>query len=256
MLRRPLTALIAFIIATAMVPGTAMSATAGYPEICDKYGIAEVSDGENIVQNAEWNADVGQCITPKDGGYTYVSGYHDKTSGGPGSYPSVYEGCHFGNCSSGSELPIKVRDVESLTSSADATLPTSGEWNFSYDVWFDADPRQTGQSTGTELMIWPAHSGGTGPAGSKVADIQIDDVTWQVSIGEIYNNDTSWKIISYVRAEPSSSADLDLMPFLADAQRRGQVDPSHYIISAMAGMEIWKGEPIGSGVSNFEFDAQ
>jgi Glycosyl hydrolase family 12 len=256
MTRRLLTTVVALAVAAGFIPGAGPAAAATYPQICDKYGWTAVSGGTSIAQNSEWNDDIGQCITPQDGGYVYASGYHDKpTNGGPASYPSIYEGCHFGNCTSGSELPIQVSRLTSATTSADATLPTHGEWNFSYDLWFDANPNLTGQATGTEMMIWPAHSAKTVPFGSKVADTQIGDASWQVYVGRIDNGNGSWKIVSYVRSDPTRSVRLDLMPFMADAQQRGQIDPSHYLISAMAGQEVWQGNPVGSGVSNFQFTA-
>ncbi|WP_432127217.1 GH12 family glycosyl hydrolase domain-containing protein [Streptomyces sp. bgisy082] len=75
----------------------------------------------------------------------------------PAGYPSIYAGCHYGNCTTGSGLPRRVSESGAARSSVAMTRPGSGEWNASYDIWFDPTPRTDGQNTGAELMIWLAH---------------------------------------------------------------------------------------------------
>src|SRR4051794_37896168 len=73
--------------------------------ICDKYGSTSISGGRYVVQNNEWGDSIQQCINVTGSGFSVVSGSHNvSTSGPPAAYPSIYAGCHYGNCSSGSGL--------------------------------------------------------------------------------------------------------------------------------------------------------
>ncbi len=59
--------------------------------------------GSYIVQNNEYDSSASECVTT-DGNADFTvanSGIANATNGSPGAYPSIYQGCHWGNCSSG-----------------------------------------------------------------------------------------------------------------------------------------------------------
>ena len=68
---------------------------------------------------------------------------HAKTRGAqihaPASYPSVYKGCHWGQCSSnyGAPFPMRLSSLARLDSSWSITVPSGGAWNAAYDIWLD-----------------------------------------------------------------------------------------------------------------------
>ncbi|GGU44003.1 GH12 family glycosyl hydrolase domain-containing protein [Lentzea flava] len=215
--------------------------------ICEKFGSTKIQGGRYVVENNEWGASDGQCISVSDNGFTITSGNHNvPTNGAPAAYPSIYAGCHYGNCSSGSGLPLQVNRFGTLSSSV-AYSTASGSWNASYDLWFDPNPNQSGQNTGAELMIWGSHQGPPQPIGSKVGTASLAGTGWDVWVGNI-----GWNVISYVRQQTTNSLNLNLAEFANDAVRRGQVQTSWYLTSVQFGFEPWQGGP-GLAVNSFSF---
>src|SRR5256885_74930 len=94
--------------------------------------------------------------------------------GSPGPYPSIYQGCHWGNCSSGglSAHPVVVSALTpgTVTTNWSTTQPGgSSAYDVAYDIWFNQTPTTTGQPNGSELMVWLNHNGSGQPFGSEVA---------------------------------------------------------------------------------------
>src|SRR5918998_3347622 len=144
------------------------------PLICDRYGSAPIQGGTYIVQNNQWGADVGQCVDVTGTGLTVTGGSHDQgTNGAPGGYPSVFRGCHYNNCTTGSGLPARYTSLASVPSSASVTTPATGSWNVAYDLWLDPPPRTGGQNTGAEIMIWIDRNGPPQPVGSQVGTVSL-----------------------------------------------------------------------------------
>src|ERR1041384_155855 len=140
------TALVGLVVAAG--PPEANAAT----QICEKYGSTKIQGGRYVVINNEWGANDGQCINVTDNGFTVTSGNHNvPTNGAPASYPAIYAGCHYTNCSSNSGLPLQVSRFGNVTSNVNYTT-ANGYWDASYDLWYDPNPNQTGQNTGAEIM--------------------------------------------------------------------------------------------------------
>ncbi|WP_160159205.1 RICIN domain-containing protein [Streptomyces sp. SLBN-118] len=207
-------------------------------EICDRVGTAKLAGGEIIVQNNRWGADTTQCISADGTGFRITRADHNNpTNGVPAGYPSVYKGCHYGNCSANSGLPLKVSDFGDPRATYDISTPDSGEWNASFDLWFDANPNPSGQNYGAELMIWANHRGRPQPIGSKMGTAWIEGANWDVWIGNI-----GWNVISYVRQQPTNLLDnVSIKAFTHDAANRGQINGRWYMTSVQAGFEPWVG---------------
>jgi hypothetical protein len=235
--------------ATALLAGaitlTTTSAASADTQMCDKYGSARVSGGRYIVQNNEWGDSTTQCLSVRDDGFTITTANHNKpTNGAPASYPSIYAGCHYGNCTSGSGLPKQVANFHSVRSAVAYTV-ASGQWDASYDIWFDPNPNPSGQNTGAELMIWGNHQGAPQPIGSKIATVWISGASWDVWFGN-----TGWNVISYVRTSPTTSLNVDIGAFTSDSVARGKISRSWYLTSIQFGFEPWQGGA-GLGVQSF-----
>ncbi|TDC87878.1 hypothetical protein E1292_46290 [Nonomuraea deserti] len=215
------------------------------PVLCEKWGSASIQNGRYIVQNNVWGADTAQCVdVDQSGGFTITQAAHDNsTSGAPAAYPSIYAGCHYGACTTGSGLPMRAdaSGFGALRSSVTMTYPGSGTYNASYDLWFDPTPRTDGQNTGAELMIWLNRQGDIQPIGSRVATVTLAGSSWEVWYGNI-----GWNVISYVRTSPATSLDFAIDTFYADAVGRGHAQRSWYLTSVQAGFEPWIG---GAGLA-------
>jgi hypothetical protein len=220
---------------------------------CDGQGSISVGGGEYTIQANEWNSSAQQCITSTSGTAWSVStaNFNLPTNGAPATYPSIYKGCHWGACTTGSGLPIQVSNLASATSSWSTTQPGSGAYDVAYDIWFNSTPTTSGQPDGTEMMIWLNSRGGVQPFGSQTGTASVAGHNWNVWTGQ----QSSWKIISYVLNPGATSvSNLDIKALVSDSVARGSLNPAHYLLDAEAGFEIWQGGQ-GLATNSFSFSA-
>ena len=216
---------------------------------CSPNGSTSIEGGQYIIQDNEWNSSAQQCITYTSGTAWSVStaNFTPPGNGAPNTYPSIFAGCHWGNCTSGSGLPIQVSNLGSASTSWSTTQPASGAYDVAYDIWFNSTPTTGGQPDGTELMIWLNSRGGVSPFGSETGTSTVDGDNWGVWTGQ----QTSWKIISYtLNPGGTSFSNLDLKAIIQDAVNRGSINPANYLIDVEAGFEIWQG---GQGLATNSF---
>ena len=247
----------AWLLASALAavgPGiAAMPAAHADTTLCGPTSSVQVSGGQYIVQNNEWNDTIQQCINATNDGFSVTTGNHNlPTNGAPAAYPSIYAGCHYGNCSTGNGLPLQVSAFGNPQSSVNFAT-ASGQWDASYDIWFDTQPFPGGQNNGEELMIWANHAGAPQPAGSRVGTASIEGANWDVWIGR-GSGGISWNIVSYVRQSPVNAITVNLKDFTNDSISRGQLQSAWYLTSVQFGFEPWQGGP-GLGVNSFSFTA-
>jgi hypothetical protein len=234
--------------AFALVLGVVLP-TAHGDSTCDQYGMTSVDAGNYMVQNNEWNSNSQQCVTTNGAtGWTVKTADQNAgTDGPPAAYPSIFRGCHWGRCTTGSGLPVQVSKLGSASSSWSTSASSSGVYDTAYDVWFNTSPTTSGQPDGAELMIWLNSRGPVQPAGSKVGTTTIDGATWQVWTTRM----SGWNYVAYVREQPTSAVSgLDIKAFTQDAVNRGSIDPSWYLIDVEGGFEIWQG---GQGLTTNSF---
>jgi hypothetical protein len=227
----------------ALAVGVATAEPAQAVEICEPFGSTTVQ-GRYIIQNNRWGADTPQCITTTDTGFTITRADHNKpTNGAPASYPSIYYGCHYANCSPGTVLPLALTDSTAgrIATSVDFTFVSGATYNAAYDIWLDPTPRIDGQNTGAEIMVWATRQGSIQPIGSPVGTVELDGATWEVWFGN-----TGWNVVSYLRTSPTNSLDFSVSTFIDDAISRGYAQQSWYLTSIQAGFEPWIG---GAGLS-------
>src|SRR5580658_10116388 len=246
-------------LAVAIGGGTAMAlstsgAQAATTTLCQEE-TSPVSGGTYTVQNNEFDSSASECVST-DGNADFTvanSSIGNATDGSPGAYPSIYQGCHWGNCISGglTSTPIQVADLAAgrVTTNWSTTQPGgSSDYNVAYDIWFNQTPTTSGQPNGTELMIWLNHNGPVQPFGSEVAtDVSIGGRSYNVWEGSQGSFDT----VSYTMTTGTTSVSgLDLAPLVQDAVSRGYTKTSWYLIDIEAGFELWQG---GAGLATNSF---
>jgi hypothetical protein len=213
---------------------------------------APVAGGAYAVENNEWGSGAPECINA-DGhaGFTVAnSSIANVPNGAPGGYPAIYKGCHWGACTRGSGFPIKVSNIHAgtVTTSWSTSQPGgSNDYDVAYDIWFNQTPTTSGQPNGTELMIWLNHNGPVQPFGSRVAsNVSIGDRSYNVWFGK-----QGWNTLSYTMTTGTTSVSkLDLQALVADAESRGYISSSWYLIDMEAGFELWHG---GAGLATRSF---
>ncbi len=236
-----LIAVSAFVIALA-APSKAAAAT-----ICGQYGSAVV--GNYIVMNNRWGTSATQCINTTSSGFQIAQ--QDGTgnlSGAPVSYPAIYLGCHYGNCSPNSPLPMQIGRISSAITGTTETYPGSGTYDAAYDIWLNATTDVSGVQD-TEIMIWLNHTGSVQPVGSQTGTASLAGKSWNVWTGNNGQNN----VVSYV-ANPAgvTSLSLDVKAFINDTLSRGAQygSASWYLTSIQDGFEPWIGG-VGLAVTNF-----
>ncbi|MBN1699986.1 MAG: hypothetical protein JW881_20925 [Spirochaetales bacterium] len=213
-------------------------------EICGKYDAVQVNGGEYTVQNNCWGSDARQCINVNGTGFTVTVSEHNQ--GSVASYPSIYKGCHWGDCTANSGLPLQINTISSaqFTYEVSSNRP-SGTYNVSAEAWISPSADSSmGYDGGAEIMIWLDNSG-MYPAGSQIGTFDGHDV---------YYSDIGWNFLTYVKTG-RSSASGDIMAFINDAMSRGYVQPNWYLHVFEAGFELMVGGA-GLQVTNFSFSAQ
>lgn len=231
----------------APVLGVAPSAHAD-TVICDQYG--STTTGKYVVMNNRWGSSATQCINVTSSGFQIQTQQGStSTSGAPLSYPAIYLGCHYGNCSPGTDLPRQLGQIGSAPSSISYNYVGGAAFDASYDIWMDSTPKTTGVNQ-TELMIWFNHQGGVQPIGSVVGTTNVGGQSWQVWQGNNGQND----VVSYVAPSALSSWSFDVKDFVRDVESRGKATESWYLTSIQAGFEPWNGG-VGLAVNSFSADA-
>jgi len=238
---------------TALVVSTA-GAQAATSTLCQEQ-TATASGGTYIVQNNEFDSSASECVST-DGNADFTvanSAISNSTSGSPGAYPSIYQGCHWGNCSSGglTATPIQVANLGTgqVTTSWSTTQPGgSNAYDVAYDIWFNQTPTTTGQPNCTEMMVWLNHNGSVQPFGSQVASgVSVGGHSYNVWEGQ----QSVWNTVTYDMTTPSTSVSgLDVGTLAQDAVSRGFLSRSCYLIDVEAGFELWQG---GAGLATNSF---
>jgi hypothetical protein len=241
--------LIAFVVCLACL---AHSTKASAQSTCAITGTVPINNNQYIFQNNEWNSTLQQCATVSGVGFTLTTAnFNLPTNGAPADYPSIFRGCHWGDCTASNPFPIQENNIASATTSVTITQPSGFNNDAAYDIWFNQTSTTTGQPNGTEVMIWINHQGAPQPFGSQVATVTLNGARYAVWTGRM----SSWNIVSYVAVTPVTSVtNLNLLPFFADAVSRGSLDPSWWLIDVEYGFEVWTGGQ-GLGISGFSVSA-
>ncbi|MET9440430.1 cellulose binding domain-containing protein [Streptomyces sp. NPDC006610] len=232
-------------LATVAALMTAAPAAQADTLICDQFGSTTIQ-GRYVVQNNRWGTTATQCVTATDTGFRLTTADGSvPTNGAPKSYPSIFNGCHYTNCSPGTNLPAQVSNIASAPSSISYGYVSNAVYNASYDIWLDPTPKKDGVNR-TEIMIWFNKVGSIQPIGSQVGTATVGGRTWQVWTGSNGSND----VISFVAPSAIASWSFDVMDFVDETVRRGMAQNNWYLTSVQAGFEPWQ-NGAGLAVNSF-----
>ncbi|MGW3120351.1 glycoside hydrolase family 12 protein [Streptomyces sp. NPDC001107] len=181
-----------------LAPAMAIGATVGLASApasaavwntCDRYGSTNLN-GYTLYNNI-WGSGAGsQCIWANSGTSWGVWADHPNT-GGIKSYAN-----------STKAINKAISSLGSLTSNYNVTVPSSGAYNTSYDIWDTAHHY--------EIMLWVNRTGPVGAIGSRQANVSLGGHNWDVYKG----NNGSNEVFSFLRTSNSSSGTVDILPIL------------------------------------------
>ena len=235
---------------------------------CEKYGLIDL--GEFKIQNNIWGADTAQCVQSTGGtGFTVTVSDHNQSN--VASYPAIFKGCHWAECTSNSGMPVLTSSISSANISwtvSDVRPP--GVYNVAAEAWLKADPipdAQNGYGGGAEVMIaLDYHWEGSNkfyPAGRNLGTFGAYDVFFRKIGGP-----NGWEFWTYVPTPPPERQGDDaqyvnsginfvsdnMLDFINDAKSRsGRPEAFTYLHVMEAGFEIMSGG-VGLTSNSFAFD--
>ncbi|HEX9034746.1 MAG TPA: hypothetical protein VF834_23115 [Streptosporangiaceae bacterium] len=173
------------------------------------------------------------------------------------AFPSIFYGCVWAICSTGSKLPEPVTSaMHARTSWVTQPVRPAGTWNTAYDIWFFLHRHPSGQANGAELMIWLNTTFPTPPRTRQVVRIGMFRYWfqhWRVC-RVVRGQQHCWNYIQFRRIRAVSSVrDLELGPFIAFCERLKLIRSSWWLANVEAGWEIWKG---GTGLRTMSFSVR
>jgi hypothetical protein len=181
-----------------LAPAMAFGATVGLASTpaaaavwnsCAQYGNTSLN-GYTLYNNI-WGSGAGaQCIWANSGTNWGVNANHPNT-GGIKSYPN-----------SKKVINKSITSLSSLSSSYNVSVPSSGAYNTSYDIW-DTDYDY-------EIMLWVNKTGPVGPIGSSQGSVTVGGHSWNVFKGSNGANE----VFSFIRTSNSNSGTVNILPIL------------------------------------------
>jgi hypothetical protein len=206
-----------------LAPAMALGATVGLASApasaavwntCDRYGSTSLN-GYTLYNNV-WGSGVGsQCMWANSGTGWGVWADHPNT-GGIKSYAN-----------STKAINKTIDSLGWLTSTYDVSVPSSGAYNTSYDIWDNHHQY--------EIMLWVNYNGSVGPIGTYQANVTLGGHNWNVYKGTNGSN----QVFSFLRTSDSTSGTVDVKPVLNwIAYTKGWMPGSEVIGDVQFGYEI------------------
>ena len=187
---RVLTAVLAPVVALgATVALASAPASAAVWSSCDQWGSTTLNG--YTLYNDIWGSGAGsQCIWANSGTNWGVNANHPNT-GGIKAYPNAKK-----------VINKSITSLGSLSSSYNVSVPSSGAYNTSYDIW--------DTNYAYEIMLWMNKTGAVGPLGTSQGTLTLGGHTWTVYKGNNGAND----VFSFVRTSNSSSGTVNVLSIL------------------------------------------
>ncbi|QRV81970.1 endoglucanase cel12C [Ceratobasidium sp. AG-Ba] len=129
--------------------------------------------------------------------------------------------------------------------SAISSIPTTWAWTYSsassnlvsdvsYDLWMG---NSAGGANTDEVMIWISSRGGAGPAGSQIATVSVNGISWKLFKGTV----STWTVWSFVAPSEITYYSQDLKPFFTYLINSQGLSSSKYLTAVQAGTEPFIG---------------
>ncbi|WP_374194704.1 hypothetical protein [Streptomyces sp. VRA16 Mangrove soil] len=183
------------VLGSVVAAGAALALTASPAQALvwsssDQWGNYTTSDGY-VLYNNIWGSGAGaQTIWANSSSNWGVWANHPNT-GGIKSYPNAKK-----------VVGRSISSLSSLSSSYNVTVPSSGAYNTSYDIW--------DTNYANEIMLWVNYNGAVGPLGGSIGNVTLGAHTWTVYVGSNGSNN----VYSFLRTSDSTSGTVDILSIL------------------------------------------
>ncbi len=158
----------------------------------------QFTSGSYTVYNDVWGSGAGPQNIWANSGSNWGVWSNQPNTGGVKSYPDAAR-----------DVNKSLSSLKSLTSSFNATTPSGGSWESTYDIW--------DQSNANETMLWFNYTGAVGPIsytyGSNGAatpvftNVTVGGHTWNVYRGNNGGNN----VYTFIRTTKTNSGTVDIL---------------------------------------------
>lgn len=145
------------------------------------------STGGYTLYNNIWGSGAGSQTIWANSASDWGVWANHPNSGGIKSYPNAKK-----------VVGKKISAINSLTSNYSVTVPSSGAYNTSYDIW--------DSNYDYEIMLWVNKTGAVGPLGTSQGTVTLGGHSWTVYKGSNGAN----QVFSFIRSSNSSSGTVDI----------------------------------------------
>ena len=224
-------------------------------------------DGKSyIIQNNKYGGDEPQRLSYVGPTFILEAQPSVSASGGPVSYPSIFIGRNGDQGPNGElttsaddNLPLRVSDITRI--SGRFAHNANGDAVALFELWFAAAvPTETYTSVAAAVMVWLYRPLARNPYGNLVrTSIVLPGVagTWDLWIGPNFQSGGAM-VYSYVATQPIRDADLDLLPFVTNAQAQGGPTPissNMFLTDVFGGFEVYSGS-VGLSLTELSLEVQ
>lgn len=218
------------------------------------------TDGASIYNNNVWNKGAAggahwtQCLErhPVDGSIGWSWNWPQRENVIFG-YPQVKRGTSpwapLPNSPSG--LPVAHSELRSLRISHALDIVTNGDHNVATSMWLTSTSEIGNKPNPSvilaELMVWtyatPAHMR---PAGSKVAEVELDGQQWEVWVDRNWHdasgaNENHWIYLTFLAKHLSLNAAFDVVKLTRYAVAQHILPPEFFYADVELGTELMSG---------------
>ncbi|NUB90054.1 hypothetical protein HTZ84_17740 [Haloterrigena sp. SYSU A558-1] len=231
-------------LAATTLGASSVAARDAVTEACGSSDTLDVGDGDFLLINNEWGADVDMCIWAADDG-TYGYEWATRTAGGEPNYPEVLLGTKPWGTESGVDaFPVPRGDVDELELTFDVDVDIDGEnWNLAEEWWLmDGEPNPDGPHTHEIMLVldWgDEHGHGDPVAPGAIEDAHGNAIDHWISY-DSGGTDADFHIFRL--ADPTTSGTVDLTAIMSYVETEiGGVSDDLLLSGIEVGNEYWSG---------------
>ena len=151
-----------------------------------------------------------------------------------------------GSSGNDERFPTQVSSTPHLFIDFDIEIQSQGNFNLIQEMWIIDTPTVSDppdfHAIQAELIIWTEHTG-WGPQCCEIVNIDGNE-WWFWTRSNWGDPENPFTYIAYVLRTPSRSMFYDAGKIVADAVKRGLINPDHYITSVELGNEIASGSGV------------
>lgn len=239
----------ASVTVTATLPASVPAAARSIPMNCQDAAL--IDSGAYRAENNTWGKGLltgwSQCIGIEAASDGVLAGRWTwdwlQSGGNVKAYPEIIFGQKPGASSTTADLPNQINRLDEVLISYDITSTHTGSGNLAFDVWLTdtQDPSTWGvPPISHEIMIWLESYGGMRPGGTWIEQASIDDILYNVYVGENFGD--GWAYIAFARVTSQVGAgNLNLVSFLDYMRAKSIVTGDEYVASVELGNEVVSG---------------